>query len=82
LADFDDWVISLGMARATGHSSIDVCTDDIVTTEWADSEKVVALSYGRDGRKHVTIPYSFRRVVTEETPAIETGVPLPECPGV
>jgi hypothetical protein len=81
LADFDDWFTGMGMARAAGHGAIEECTDELVQTEWADSEKVVSLTYWHDDLKHVTIPYSFRRVVTQETPAIETGVPLPDCPG-
>lgn len=80
MADFDTWLTGQGMARATGYAGRDVCNDGLVTAEWADSEKVVALSYSVNGRQHVLIPFGFAGIVTQQTSAIETGVPLQECP--
>jgi hypothetical protein len=79
LADFDAWFTSRGMLRAAGYAGTEACAEDVVHMKWADSEKVVILTYRIDGRRYLLVPYSYGGVVTQDLATIETGVPLPDC---
>jgi hypothetical protein len=79
LADFDSLFTGQGMVRADWTRGKSQCTAEQVHMKWADAEKVAILQYWTEGPKYVLIPYGYSGMVTADTGAVETDVPLPSC---